>query len=100
MGAGTLWELAAWKVPALVVPLIQGARGDQILNANYFQNLGACISLEDPEPENFLNQTLTLLENKQQLEKMSQSYEELPTNASNIIAQAIHEIIKQKEVEP
>lgn len=40
-GANTLFELLALKVPCLVIPLSnKSSRGDQILNAEYFQKLG------------------------------------------------------------
>ena len=39
-GSNTLFELAALKLPALIVPLCRGSRGDQAENAAYFQNRG------------------------------------------------------------
>lgn len=39
-GSNTLFELAALKLPALIVPLCRGSRGDQEENAAYFQNRG------------------------------------------------------------
>lgn len=41
-GAGTLFELLALKIPAVVIPLPAGAsRGDQVQNAEYFSAKGA-----------------------------------------------------------
>lgn len=40
-GANTLFELLSLKIPCLVIPLSnKSSRGDQILNAEYFQKLG------------------------------------------------------------
>ena len=40
-GANTLFELMSLKIPTLLIPLPKGAsRGDQLLNAAYFQKLG------------------------------------------------------------
>ena len=96
-GAGTLWELAAWKVPAVVVPLTQGARGDQVLNAHYFQRLGACVSLENPDSRNFMEQILELLRDTERLTAMSRAYGELPTSACLVIAETILELAGEKE---
>lgn len=40
-GSNTLFELLALKIPCVLIPLPKGtSRGDQILNAEYFQKLG------------------------------------------------------------
>ncbi len=40
-GSNTLFELMSLKLPCLLIPLPKGtSRGDQILNASYFQKLG------------------------------------------------------------
>jgi UDP-N-acetylglucosamine--N-acetylmuramyl-(pentapeptide) pyrophosphoryl-undecaprenol N-acetylglucosamine transferase len=47
-GAGALFELAALKIPALIVPLPKGvSRGDQICNAAYFQQKGLAKVIEE-----------------------------------------------------
>ena len=46
-GANTIFEMASLKKPMLLIPLPKGAsRGDQILNAEYFKNLGLARVLE------------------------------------------------------
>ena len=47
-GSGVLFELAALKIPALVIPLPAGgaSRGDQVLNAKYFSERGYVTMLE------------------------------------------------------
>ena len=40
-GSNTVFELLALKIPSILIPLPKGnSRGDQILNAEYFQKLG------------------------------------------------------------
>lgn len=40
-GANTVFELLSLKIPCLLIPLSNGStRGDQVLNAEYFQKLG------------------------------------------------------------
>lgn len=40
-GSNTLFELLALKIPCILIPLPKGnSRGDQVLNAEYFQRLG------------------------------------------------------------
>ncbi len=39
-GSNTVFELVALKKPALLVPLARGSRGDQIENAQYFEERG------------------------------------------------------------
>ncbi|MCL2847154.1 MAG: UDP-N-acetylglucosamine--N-acetylmuramyl-(pentapeptide) pyrophosphoryl-undecaprenol N-acetylglucosamine transferase [Firmicutes bacterium] len=48
-GANALFELIALNIPSLVIPLPKGvSRGDQVLNANYFENLG-CVEILNQE---------------------------------------------------
>ena len=39
-GANSLYEFIALKKPHILIPLKQGSRGDQVLNAAYFEKLG------------------------------------------------------------
>ena len=48
-GAGTIWEIAVCRTPAILVPLSTGAsRGDQIRNARRFAAATGALVLEDP----------------------------------------------------
>lgn len=46
-GSNTLFELAALKIPALIVPLCRGSRGDQEENAAYFQKRGLIRTIDE-----------------------------------------------------
>ncbi len=42
-GASTLWEVAALGLPMLLVPLVEGSRGDQVRNAAVFERARAAV---------------------------------------------------------
>jgi len=45
-GAGSLWELAATKTPAVFIPLREATRGDQVLNAALAEEAGMSVTLK------------------------------------------------------
>ncbi len=45
-GAGSVWELAATRTPAIFIPLRGATRGDQILNASVAAESGMSVTLE------------------------------------------------------
>jgi len=45
-GAGVVWELAATRTPAIFIPLREGSRGDQVLNAQMADEAGMSVTLE------------------------------------------------------
>ena len=49
-GSNTVFELMSLKIPCVLIPLPQGnSRGDQVLNAGYFQRLGHALVLPQQE---------------------------------------------------
>ncbi|MBN1697903.1 MAG: undecaprenyldiphospho-muramoylpentapeptide beta-N-acetylglucosaminyltransferase [Spirochaetales bacterium] len=46
-GANILWELAVSGTPSILIPLVDGSRGDQIRNARHFMACGASIVVEE-----------------------------------------------------
>ncbi len=58
-GAGTLWENGVMGKPSILIPLGSGSsRGDQIRNADFFENNGAAFVLKGDK----LNSSMLLLE--------------------------------------
>ncbi|MFP4301118.1 MAG: undecaprenyldiphospho-muramoylpentapeptide beta-N-acetylglucosaminyltransferase [Spirochaetaceae bacterium] len=50
-GAGTLWEAAVTRTPAVVIPLsARASRGDQIRNASYFAEAGGVVAVSEEDP--------------------------------------------------
>jgi len=94
-GAGTLWENGVLGKPAILIPLGAGSsRGDQVRNADYFENQGAAVVLKGSN----LNSARLLLEINKLLDTKS-VITELEKNVKLICntdsAEKIAEIIKQ-----
>ena len=96
-GANTLFELAALKKPALVVPLPKTAsRGDQIDNAAYFKKLGAAEVL----PQESMNGK-SLISALEELKSRRNSIKNALKNAPNIdgtvkIAKILTDYVEKK----
>ncbi|TQR20684.1 undecaprenyldiphospho-muramoylpentapeptide beta-N-acetylglucosaminyltransferase [Psychrobacillus vulpis] len=63
-GSNSIFEFLALKFPMLLIPLsIHASRGDQVLNANYFEEKGYAIVLEEENltPNSFLDSITTLV---------------------------------------
>ncbi len=94
-GSNTVFELLALKKPCVLIPLPKGtSRGDQILNAEYFQKLG----LVNVLPQQVLTpESLTLAINSTYANRynISRNFVKTPINdasreISNIISNYIH----------
>lgn len=68
-GSNTLWELVALKIPMLIVPLSKKvSRGDQVENANYFEQKGYALTLsEENLTAPYFQQKIKELQNKKDL---------------------------------
>ncbi|NCN04663.1 MAG: UDP-N-acetylglucosamine--N-acetylmuramyl-(pentapeptide) pyrophosphoryl-undecaprenol N-acetylglucosamine transferase [Spirochaetales bacterium] len=93
-GAGTLWELAAWKIPSLLIPLTAGSRGDQVRNARYFEKLGAVKVLLDPGVDEFRTMVEEFLKSDFR-QSLRQRYTRLPLDPSEGIASIIRKEIRR-----
>jgi len=69
-GAGSLWELAATRTPAVFIPLREATRGDQILNAELAEEVGMSITLE-ADSNRLEELVVELLSNPARLARMS-----------------------------
>jgi len=92
-GANAIMEIAAAGKPSLLIPLPrEGSRGDQILNAKFFQQNKAAevIYQETLTAEEFIESVLKLLKNKKQLKQMGEAALKLsPKDAAQKIAKII-----------
>lgn len=86
-GANTVFEMASLAKPMLLIPLPKGvSRGDQILNAEHFKNLGLAKVLyqDNLSPESLIRAINALYENRH---KFSENFKAHPVNdASEKIA--------------
>ncbi|MDO8633042.1 MAG: undecaprenyldiphospho-muramoylpentapeptide beta-N-acetylglucosaminyltransferase [Candidatus Wildermuthbacteria bacterium] len=72
-GSGSIFEIAALGKPAILIPLPESAQNHQVKNAYEYAKTGAAIVLEEANltPHFFLEKLKDLLQNSQELEKMS-----------------------------
>jgi len=93
-GAGTLWECAALRKPMIIIPLRTGSRGDQVENAEIFENAGAAINLsEDITAEKLSFLVCSLAADKVKREAMAAA-NTIKTGAAELIAEKIIEKVR------
>ncbi len=94
-GSNTLFELLSLKIPCVLIPLPKGnSRGDQILNAEYFQRLGLVNVLPQSvlTPSSLVFAVNSVYTNRYNL---SRNFEKFPINdASRQISRIIADYIK------
>lgn len=78
-GANAICELLALKKPNILIPLCNGSRGDQILNAKSFESQGFSILLEEDD----ITKTL-LVEKVRELYCNRQSYIDTMSNSNQL----------------
>ena len=95
-GSNVLFELLALKKPMLIIPLQKGSRGDQVLNANLFEEKGFAKKLFEDE---ILKNPQILLKNLQYLYQNAQIFqknmENTHSNGNRNIIKVIEKNIKK-----
>lgn len=81
-GAGTLWELAVSRTPSILIPLRQGSRGDQILNAEMLGKRKMAIVIEDenPKAKDIKDILIELVEQRENLLRMKENCSDFMKN--------------------
>ena len=98
-GSGTIFEIAAWAKPSILIPLPEAAQNHQVKNAYAYSEKGACQVLEEENftPRFFLEKLKYLFSNPQELTKMSLAAQEFSKpETDRIIASYIGEYLRQK----
>jgi UDP-N-acetylglucosamine--N-acetylmuramyl-(pentapeptide) pyrophosphoryl-undecaprenol N-acetylglucosamine transferase len=73
-GAGTIFEIAAFKKPSILVPLPESAQNHQVKNAYAYGNSGACIVIEEANlTPNFFFEKISGLVSYGDLESMGRA---------------------------
>jgi UDP-N-acetylglucosamine--N-acetylmuramyl-(pentapeptide) pyrophosphoryl-undecaprenol N-acetylglucosamine transferase len=74
-GSGTIFEVAAFGKPAILIPLAESANGHQRANAYAFADTGAGVVIEEANllPGIFLQQLKSILTNEELRKKMSEA---------------------------
>ncbi len=89
-GSNTIFEILATKTPMILIPLPKSeSRGDQIINAEIFQNKGYAISLDQTKttPEILLKTINATLKNKTKYKTNMQNCKDF--NGAKIIAKEL-----------
>lgn len=88
----TIFEIAAWKVPSIIIPIPESISHDQVKNAFNYARSGACVVLEEANlsPNILSSEILRLLDNKREREMMSErAGQAAKTDAARKIARQI-----------
>ncbi len=96
-GSNTIFEIAAFSKPSVIIPLPESANDHQRINAYEFEKIGATIVIEETNlfPNLFLNQISNLFKNKELLKKMGDAAGGFfKPDASKIIAEEIMKLAK------
>jgi len=74
-GAGTIFELAAWGLPAILIPLSHAAQDHQRANAYAYARQGGAVILEEQNlaPHIMLSELEKILKNRELRERMIKS---------------------------
>ena len=74
-GAGTIFEIAAWRVPAILIPIASSAQNHQRENAYNYARLGAAQVVEEENftPHVLMSEIMKIIENPARKEEMKQA---------------------------
>jgi UDP-N-acetylglucosamine--N-acetylmuramyl-(pentapeptide) pyrophosphoryl-undecaprenol N-acetylglucosamine transferase len=91
-GSGSIYEIAGFKKPSILIPLLESANDHQRLNAYDFMKAGACIVIEESNllPTIFVKELSRLLKNPEQLKAMGEAaWKFFKPEAANMLAQEL-----------
>ncbi len=90
--SSTIFEIAAWRVPAILIPLPHAAQDHQRENAYNYARAGGCIVLEEKnlKPHLLISETDKILGDPERIQKMKSAAEAFyHPDAANKIAKEI-----------
>jgi len=94
-GASAVWEFASVELPSILIPLESGSRGEQVKNAEVFQEHGCSIVLRgDISSETFMDSIENIMDNKDKLSKMKEAAAQIAKmDSALIIKDMIEEVV-------
>jgi UDP-N-acetylglucosamine--N-acetylmuramyl-(pentapeptide) pyrophosphoryl-undecaprenol N-acetylglucosamine transferase len=99
-GGSTIFEIASWKKPSIIIPIADSNGNHQVKNAFAYAKNGACSVIEESnlKPNILLSEIKRIIENKELSEKMHTSAEEFfKPGASTQIARELLSIVLSHE---
>ncbi|MFQ3547294.1 MAG: undecaprenyldiphospho-muramoylpentapeptide beta-N-acetylglucosaminyltransferase [Termitinemataceae bacterium] len=97
-GAGTVWEAAIAGKPMVLIPLSgSGSRGDQVVNARYFERHGAAVVLLGPDAnkDRLVSELLDLADHAERRSAMAEAARQIGSvDAAGMLAREIVQFIK------
>ena len=98
----SIFEIAAWGVPSIIVPIGERVSRDQKKNAFAYARSGACVVVEEANlsPNIILSEISRILGDKEESEKMRTAAKNFfKPNASRLVAEEILKIALTHEIE-
>jgi UDP-N-acetylglucosamine--N-acetylmuramyl-(pentapeptide) pyrophosphoryl-undecaprenol N-acetylglucosamine transferase len=94
-GASAVWEFASINLPSILIPLESGSRGEQVKNAEIFEEFGCSLVLRgDISSETFMDSINKIMDNRENLKKMKEAAVKIGNiDSALIIAEMIKEVI-------
>ncbi len=99
-GSGTLFEIAAWGIPAIVIPIREEVSHDQKKNAYAYARSAAGIVIEEQNlsPHLLVSQINAVLDNSAMRDQLSQKAKEFAKpDAAKKVARTLADILKSHE---
>ncbi|MBU1178909.1 undecaprenyldiphospho-muramoylpentapeptide beta-N-acetylglucosaminyltransferase [Patescibacteria group bacterium] len=74
-GGSAIYEIAAWGLPSILVPLKNSAQGHQMANAYNYNRSGACDVIEESNlsPHVLISEIKRIFEEKEKMKKMAEA---------------------------
>ena len=98
----SIFEVAAWRVPAIIVPINQRVSRDQHTNAFAYARAGGCVVIEEDNltPNILISEVSRLMDDEEGRGKMQEAAKQFfKPNAARLIAEEILKIALEHEVE-
>lgn len=98
----TIFEIAAWKVPAIIIPINEKVSHDQHSNAYAYARAGGCVVIEESNlsPNILASEIERLVHNEAERERMvSADKEFFKPDAARLVAEEILKIALEHELE-
>ncbi|MCS6789231.1 MAG: UDP-N-acetylglucosamine--N-acetylmuramyl-(pentapeptide) pyrophosphoryl-undecaprenol N-acetylglucosamine transferase [Patescibacteria group bacterium] len=95
-GSGSIFEIAAFGKPSIIIPLSESANDHQRKNAYAYSENGAAVIIEEENLifQIFIDQIKLILTNKEKYQKMSEAAQKFAKqNSSQLIAEELFKLI-------